>query len=68
MTGKKLSYRVSDEDLKLLQDRCEGLGVNASTLLRRAVRLLDLLEAEMAEGSRVVIEKKNGDRVVLVFM
>jgi predicted transcriptional regulator len=58
----RITADVPDEDVEKLDELAKGMHANKTTALVRALRTADLLRVAASEGSRIIIEDKDGTR------
>ncbi len=58
----RITADVPDEDVERLEKLARDMHANKTTALVRALRTADLLRAAAAQGSRIVLEDKDGTR------
>mgnify|MGYP000539146505 CR=1 FL=1 len=66
---RKISVALTDEAAQTVEEMAAKNKIPVSELVRRAIALEKFIEDELAEGSTVMIRRKNGDleRVQFVF-
>lgn len=62
----RITADVPDEDVERLEDLAKDMHANKTTALVRALRTADLLRVAAAEGTRIILEDKDGTRREIV--
>lgn len=58
----RITADVPDEDVERLDQLAKEMHANKTTALVRALRTADLLRLATAEGTRIILEDKDGTR------
>lgn len=61
----KISANLPANELQTLRRLASEQGINMTDVLRRAIKLEELIHDERKDGTRVVLRGKQGDREII---
>ncbi len=61
MTKRTMTFNLSAEEMRVLEELCAKKGLSKTALLRQALRLYQAIDARVERGEKLVFEKEAGN-------